>query len=167
MVREHVLMFFAGPPPEDISSLFSPLPQSPATPGMGSISGSLTPTALRGFNLDPANIPPPSPKRGEAWEKFAFWPPWSNSISGVHYLSKMLALVGSGASDMATIAPVERGDPAEVERLKSLVAIARERCVIALRAAGSGCREYQVCRRLESISRPSGRHQDASQFRDV
>ncbi len=135
MIREHILMFFAGPPPEDISALFSPLPQSPATPAVPAISGSLTPTALRGFNLDPNNLPPPSPRRGEAWEKFAFWPPWSNSISGVHYLSKMLALVGSGASDMATIGPVGRGDPSEVERLKTLVGVARERCVIALRAA--------------------------------
>lgn len=137
MVREHVYMFFAGPPPEDISLLFSPLPTSPSTPMASSINGSLTPNALRDprFNFDMNNLPPPSPKRGEAFEKFAFWPPWSNSISGVHYLSKMLALVGSGASDMASISPVGRGDAAEVERLKSLVGVARERCVTALCAA--------------------------------
>ncbi|KAK3318605.1 exocyst complex component Sec5-domain-containing protein [Apodospora peruviana] len=134
LIRDHVLSFFAGPPIEDISLLFSPLPQSPGTPA---ISGSLTPTAFRDprFNLDPNNLPPPSPKRGEAWEKFAFWPPWSNSISGVHYLSKILALVGSGASDMASITPVGQGDAAEVERLKTLVNVARERCVTALCAA--------------------------------
>ncbi|KAK4146737.1 exocyst complex component Sec5-domain-containing protein [Dichotomopilus funicola] len=135
MIRDNVLMFFAGPPPEDISLLFSPMPpQSPATPGNGSVSGSLTPRDPR-FNLDPNNPPPPSPKRGEAWEKFAFWPPWSNSLSGVHFLSKMLALVGSGASDMASIAPVGNGDVAEVERVKTLVGVARERCVTALCAA--------------------------------
>jgi len=135
MLREAVFMFFAGPPPEDISLLFSPLPQSPATPNVSSaISGSLTPRDPR-FNLDPNNIPPPSPRRGEAWEKFAFWPPWSNSISGVHFLSKMLAVVGSGASEMASIAPVRQGDAAEVERLKTLVNVARERCVTALCAA--------------------------------
>ncbi|GAB1319006.1 Exocyst complex component S5 [Madurella fahalii] len=134
MIRESVLMFFAGPPPEDVSLLFSPLPQTPSTPGTASISGSLTPRDPR-FNLDPNNPPPPSPKRGEAWEKFAFWPPWSNSLSGVHYLSKMLALVGAGASDMASISPVGQGDAAEVERVKTLVGIARERCVTALCAA--------------------------------
>lgn len=134
MVRESVLMFFAGPPPEDVSLLFSPLPQTPSTPGTASASGALTPRDPR-FNLDPNNPPPPSPKRGEAWEKFAFWPPWSNSLSGVHYLSKMLALVGSGASDMASISPVGQGDVAEVERVKTLVGIARERCVTALCAA--------------------------------
>ncbi|KAK3936772.1 putative exocyst complex component [Diplogelasinospora grovesii] len=134
LIREHVLMFFAGPPPEDISLLFSPVPPSPGTPGAASNGGLLTPRDPR-FNLDPNNLPPPSPKRGEAWEKFAFWPPWSNSVSGVQYLSKMLALVGSGASDMASISPVGQGDAAEVERLKTLVGVARERCVTALCAA--------------------------------
>lgn len=137
MIREHALMFFAGPPPEDISLLVSPLPQSPNTPMSASINGSLTPTALRDprFNFDINNLPPPSPKRGEAWEKFAFWPPWSNSISGVHYLSKMLALVGAGASEMAAITPVGQGDSAGLEGLRTLVGAARERCVTALCAA--------------------------------
>ncbi|KAK1759262.1 exocyst complex component Sec5-domain-containing protein [Echria macrotheca] len=135
MLREAVFMFFAGPPPEDISLLFSPLPPSPATPNVSSaISGTLSPRDPR-FNLDPNNIPPPSPKRGEAWEKFAFWPPWSNSVSGVHFLSRMLALVGAGASEMAAISPVGQGDGSEVERLKTLVNVARERCVTALCAA--------------------------------
>ena len=133
MLRDNVLMFFAGPPPEDISLLFSPMPpQSPGTPGPASMS--LTPRDPR-FNLDPNNPPPPSPKRGEAWEKFAFWPPWSNSLSGVHFLSKMLAIVGSGASDMASISPVGKGDAAELERVRTLVGVARERCVTALCAA--------------------------------
>ncbi|KAK4179228.1 putative exocyst complex component [Triangularia setosa] len=131
LIRESVLMFFAGPPPEDISLLFSPMPQTPSTPAY---SGSLTPRDPR-FNLDPNNIPPPSPRRGEAWEKFAFWPPWSNSLSGVHYLARMLVLVGAAACDMASIDPVGQGDPSEVERVKTLVGVARERCVTALCAA--------------------------------
>ncbi|KAJ9149019.1 Exocyst complex component SEC5 [Pleurostoma richardsiae] len=137
MIREHVFMFFAGPPPEDLSLLFSPLPTTPNSPMSPSANNSLAPTALRDprFNLDASNLPPLSPKRGEAWEKFAFWPPWSNSVSGVHYLSRMLALVGSGACDMASLSPVGRGDAAEVEKLKSLVGAARERCVTALCAA--------------------------------
>jgi exocyst complex component 2 len=47
----------------------------------------------------------------------------------------MLALVGSGAADMASIAPLRQGDSAEVERLKALVGAARERCVTAVCAA--------------------------------
>ncbi|KAH0424367.1 exocyst complex component Sec5 [Colletotrichum camelliae] len=135
MIRETVFSFFAGPPPEDISLLFSPLPMSPKSPPSASAG---TPTGMRDprLNLDPNNIPPPSPKRGETWEKLAFWPPWSNSVSGVHYLSKMLALVGSGASDLASIGPVVNGSDASVlDRLKSLVNISRERCVTALCAA--------------------------------
>ncbi|KAM4056627.1 exocyst complex component sec5 domain-containing protein [Hirsutella rhossiliensis] len=134
LLREHVYAFFASPPPEDISLLFSPLPLSPNSPAS---ANALTPTALRDprFNFDPSNPPPPSPRRGEPWEKLAFWPPWSNSISGAHYLSRMLALVGSGASDMACIGPVATRDPQLLDHLKSLVGISRERCVTALCAA--------------------------------
>ncbi|KAI1136979.1 exocyst complex component Sec5-domain-containing protein [Hypoxylon sp. FL0543] len=133
MIRAHVFEFFAGAPPEDISLLFSPLPPSPGTPK----SAGLTPSNGRDprFNFDANNLPPPSPKRGEPWEKYAFWPPTSNSVSGVHYLSKMLSLVGSGASEMASVAPVSQGDPKQVEMLKTLVGAARERCVTALCAA--------------------------------
>jgi exocyst complex component 2 len=134
MIRESVFEFFADPPIEDISSLFSPLPLTPKsakTPG----TTQLTPTAFRGFDLDPNNLPPPSPKRGEAWEKFAFWPPWSNSLSGVHYLAKLLVLVGTGASEMGAVDPVEHGDGQSLERLRTLVGGARERCVTAICAA--------------------------------
>lgn len=136
IMREHVYSFFAGLPPEDISLLFSPLPVSPNTPTTAvPLSGSLTPTRDPRFNFDPNNLPPPSPKRGESWEKLAFWPPWSNSLSGVHYLSKMLALVGSGASDMASLGPIASGDTQILERLRALVGASRERCVTALCAA--------------------------------
>ncbi|PQE28930.1 Exocyst complex component SEC5 protein [Rutstroemia sp. NJR-2017a BBW] len=87
------------------------------------------------FAFDANNLPPPSPRRGEAWEKFAFWPPWSNSASGVHYLSKFLALVGTGASEMSTVSPVGNGDGTALERLKALVGGTRERCVTAILAA--------------------------------
>lgn len=139
MIREHAFLFFAGPPPDDLSMLVSPMPSEPSTPLTASLGGggALTPNTLRAphMNLDPASLPPPSPKRGEAWEKFAFWPPWSTSVSGVHYLSKMLALIGSGSCDMASLAPVARGDDAVLERLRTLVGSARERCVTAVCAA--------------------------------
>ncbi|KAF4971762.1 hypothetical protein FZEAL_9753 [Fusarium zealandicum] len=138
MLREHVFAFFVDMPPEDVSILFSPMPASPNSPvPQTPRSSNLTPTAKRDprFNFDPNDLPPPSPKRGEAWEKLAFWPPWSNSISGVHYLSKMLALVGSGASDMASIEPIASGESQVLERLKALVGGSRERCVQALCAA--------------------------------
>jgi exocyst complex component 2 len=133
MIRAHVFEFFAGAPPEDISQLFSPLPPSPVTP----LPGQLSPTSARDprFNIDFSNLPPPSPKRGESWEKFAFWPPMSNSVSGVHYLSKMLGIVGTGAAEMASVAPVSQDDAKQMELLRTLVGAARERCVSALCAA--------------------------------
>ncbi len=132
MIRESVFAFFADPPIEDISALFSPLPPTPRTPQPP--GGQLTPRDPR-FNLNPNDLPPPSPKRGEAWEKYAFWPPWSNSLSGVHYLGKLLVLVGTGASEMGAVSPVGQGDGAALERLKAFVAGARERCVNAICAA--------------------------------
>lgn len=138
-LREHLYAFFMGLPPEDISLLFSPIPQtplspSPTTPG----SGLMSPSVARDprFKFDATNPPPPSTKKGESWEKLAFWPPWSNSLSGVYYLSKMLALVGSGACDMASIGPIAAAaDGQSVERLRTLVGASRERCVTALCAA--------------------------------
>ncbi|KAJ4390787.1 Exocyst complex component S5 [Gnomoniopsis smithogilvyi] len=139
IIREHVFLFFSGPPPDDLSMLVSPMPTTPSTPLTASLGGggALTPNTLRipRMDFDPTSIPPPSPKRGEAWEKFAFWPPWSNSVSGAHYLSKALALVGSGACDMASLAPVARGDGVVAERLRALVGSARDRCVTAVCAA--------------------------------
>ncbi|KAM0255838.1 hypothetical protein ACHAQJ_005343 [Trichoderma viride] len=138
LLRGHVYDFFAALPPEDISMVFSPLPLSPNSPASaGGFGHSLSPTSARDprFNFDPNNPPPSSPKKGEPWEKLAFWPPWSNSISGVYYLCRMLALVGSGASDLATIDPIRSGNSQVFEQLKSLTGVSRERCVTALCAA--------------------------------
>lgn len=144
ILREHVYTFFAGLPPEDISLLLSPLPTSPNSPAS---AGPLSPTALRDprFNFDSNNLPPPFSRRGEPWEKLAFWPPWSNSISAAYYLSKMLALVGSGASDMASMGPVASGDPQVLDNLKFLVGASRERCVTALCAAWNRDAENVKC----------------------
>jgi len=152
MIRESVFSFFAEPPIEDISSLFSPVPPTPKTPKTPGTT-QLTPTALRSFNLDPNNLPPPSPKRGEAWEKFAFWPPWSNSLSGVHYLAKLLVLVGTGASEMGAVAPVGYGDGTALEQLRGLVGSARERCVTAICAAWN--RDAENIKVLEDWRRSS------------
>ncbi|KAG5979236.1 hypothetical protein E4U55_005400 [Claviceps digitariae] len=150
ILREHISAFFIEPPPDDISLLFSPLLSSPLSPG-----GVGTPTTLRDprFNFDSNHPPPPSPSRGESWEKLAFWPPWSNSISGVEYLSKMLALVGAGASEMASLAPVASGNPQVTEQLKVLVGASRERCVTALCAAWN--RDAENIKFVEDWQRPA------------
>ncbi len=55
------------------------------------------------FMFDSNNLPPPFPRRGEAWEEFAFWPPHANSLGGTHYLGKMLALIGAATGKMLGI----------------------------------------------------------------
>lgn len=149
LIRESVFTLFADSPIEDISLLFSPLPPSnPATP----LSG-ITPTESR-FKLDPKNLPPPSPKAGDPWEDFAFWPPHSTSISGVHYLSKFLILIGTAASEMTSMRPIANGSNT-YDRLKSLVSGARERCVRAVCSAWN--KDAENCKYLEDWRRDSER----------
>ncbi|KAK4541638.1 hypothetical protein LTR36_007782 [Oleoguttula mirabilis] len=166
MIRESVMGFFADAPVEDLSELYSPVPPTPITPDsaggagqQGSLSSREATGGARAFRFDLGNVPPPSPKRGEAWEKFAFWPPYANALSGSHYLSRILALIGTAASEMAALSVVKQQAPPPprssgatagtsgsgtsgsggggggTEGLKSLVSVVRERCVQALCAA--------------------------------
>ncbi|KAI9798491.1 MAG: hypothetical protein M1833_004758 [Piccolia ochrophora] len=156
LIRESVFSFFVDPPIEDISLLFSPIPPAPNTPASPypttPKSATLTPSAFKDtrFNFDPNSIPPPSPRLGEEWERFAFWPPFANSLSGVHYLSKMLVLIGTAASQMTAMSPIGQND-ATLDRLRSLVGGARERCVQAVCAAWS--RDAENCKFMEDWTR--------------
>ncbi|OQE41296.1 hypothetical protein PENCOP_c005G06398 [Penicillium coprophilum] len=147
IIRENVVALFTEPPTEDISLLFSPIPASPSTPE----SRGITPTESR-FKLDPRNLPYPPPKLGEHWETFAFWPPFSNSLSGVHYLSKFLITVGTAASEMAALGPIG-GSGKTYDLLKTLVSISRERCARVACAAWS--KDAEICKMLEDWTRDS------------
>ncbi|RKF64250.1 Exocyst complex component SEC5 [Erysiphe neolycopersici] len=136
IIRESISDLFFKEPVDDISSLLSPLLLTPRTPAYPS---RLSPTlnAFQDFNAnqDSNILPPPSIKRGEAWEKFAFWPPWSNSLSALYYLAKMLAHIGSGANEMGAVFSEEPEFELSKEQLKSFVSGIRERCVNAFCAA--------------------------------
>ncbi|KAF2201976.1 hypothetical protein GQ43DRAFT_393120 [Delitschia confertaspora ATCC 74209] len=140
MVREHLHSFFSDAPIEDISLLFSPIPDTP-TPAVTPrtpLSASLSPRGdARFFRFDKDHIPPPSPSRGEAWEKYAFWAPHSNALSGSHYLSKTLLLIGTAANELASLnIPEAPGTlPRLEENLRFLVGSVRERCMQAVCAA--------------------------------
>lgn len=152
MLRENVASFFAEPPIEDISLLFSPaIPLTPNTPKSTAMSP--YPQDTR-FRFDVNNPPPPSPRRGEAWEEFAFWPPYANSLSGVHYLGKVLNLIGTAASEMVSLRPVGSGSSA-LEKLKGLVPAVREMCVRAVCAAWG--QDAESCKHLEDWTRASDR----------
>ncbi|KAF2279317.1 uncharacterized protein EI97DRAFT_412232 [Westerdykella ornata] len=137
IIRENLLSFFSDPPIEDISLLFSPLPTTPTpTTPRSPMSAALTPTTTTRFRFDPNNVPPPSPRRGETWEKYAFWAPHSNAISGSHYLSKTLLLIGSAANEMASLRLPETNPQSRIDdAMKLLVGVVRERCVQAVCAA--------------------------------
>jgi exocyst complex component 2 len=135
IVREHLYSFFSDPPIEDVSLLFSPLPMTPTpTTPRTPMSAALSPTSGSRFRFDPNNIPPPSPSRGESWEKYAFWPPHANALSGSHYLSRMLVLVGTAVNELASLRLAEIGT-ASHEGLRLLLGGVRERCVQAVCAA--------------------------------
>ncbi|KAF2089658.1 hypothetical protein K490DRAFT_36884 [Saccharata proteae CBS 121410] len=130
LLREGVFSFFSEPPIEDISMLYTPIPETPVTPK--------TPGSTLSISLDSRfrfdSLPPPSPMKGEYWEKYAFWAPYANSISGVHYLSKILILVGTAGSEVAALS-ISRDWQRSVEELKLFVGGIRERCVQAVCAA--------------------------------
>ncbi|OOQ82848.1 Exocyst complex component Sec5 [Penicillium brasilianum] len=147
LIRENVLSLFNDPPTEDISLLSSPIPPSPTSPA----SRGVTPTESR-FKLDPKNLPILAPKKGEHWEGYAFWPPYSNSLSGVHYLSKFLVILGTAASEMAALGPVGSAGPT-YDQLKSLISIARERS--ARVACSAWSKDAEICKMLEDWTRDS------------
>ena len=153
LIRESVSSFFSDPPIEDVSLLYSPMPPlTPKTPK----SAAFSPFAHQDnrFKFDANNPPPPSPRRGEAWEEFAFWPPHANSLSGVHYLGKLLNLLGTAAGEMAAM---RSGSSASgiSEKLKALVAGVRERSARAICAAWNI--DAEMCKELEDWTRDNDR----------
>ncbi|OQD82110.1 hypothetical protein PENANT_c023G06545 [Penicillium antarcticum] len=145
LIRQNVLALFTELPTEDVSLLFSPVPASPSSPETRGV----TPTESR-FKLDPKNLPMPVPKLGEPWEEYAFWPPFSNSLSGVHYLSKFLIILGTAASEMASLQPVASTGKSH-DLLRSLVGVSRERCARVACAAWN--KDAEICKMLEDWTR--------------
>ncbi|KAJ9610096.1 Exocyst complex component S5 [Knufia peltigerae] len=155
-LRDAVFSLFADPPTEDISSLFSPAPGSAATPTTPLTGSAFSPTDGRIGRLDPQNLPAAAAKKGEPWEDFAFWPPHSNALSAVHYLEKILALVGAAANEMASLGPVNSS--ASYEKIRVMISGARERCMRAVCEAWS--KDAESCKSLEDwVRAPEKRDQ--------
>lgn len=145
ILRENVFSFFADPPIEDISMLYSPVP--PPTPNTPlSTTRSMFGRAETRLIVDAQSVPPPSPKRGEVWEEFAFWPPYANSLSGTHYLGKILALLGGAANEILGVHSAASGVNL-AEKLKSLLVGTRERCARAVCAGWD--RDSETCKIFE------------------
>ena len=90
---------------------------------------------------------------GEAYEKFAFWPPGANSLSGAHYLARYLAQVGTAMGEMAGMAVIKQSS--DTEKLKALVINVRERLITAICSSWSA--DSEKCRVLESWTRSPDR----------
>ncbi|KAK4900214.1 Exocyst complex component S5 [Elasticomyces elasticus] len=161
-LRESIMSFFADAPVDDLSDLYSPIPPTPITPD----SGNKTPGGggvRRAFTFGGAGhgeLPPPSPKTGEWWEKFAFWPPGGNALGGAHYLALLLSLVGTAAGELAGLSVVrQRGTTTSgPEGLKLLVSGVRERSIHALCSAWAG--DADRLRDLEGWVRCSSERRD-------
>ncbi len=152
LIQAATTSLFADPPTEDLSALLSPVSaNTPKTP----LSAAFSPTSGRLGNIDQNSVPTPSPKKGDALDDFAFWPPTSNSLSAVHYLSNVLVLVGTAAGVMATMGPVNSSS-STYEKLKSMVIGARERCTRAICDAWS--KDSEHCKYLEDWTRSSNKH---------
>ncbi|KAK2846414.1 hypothetical protein FQN49_005746 [Arthroderma sp. PD_2] len=144
LIRDSVVSIFAEPPPEDLASLIpTARPTSPTANFTGLTSESR-------FKIDPQNIPPVPEKKGQPWDDFAFLPSYSNSLSGVHYLSEFLILIGTAASEMADLSPIS-GHSGAYDRLKLLVGGTRERCARAACAAWNS--DAELCKYLEDWTR--------------
>ena len=157
MLRDAVSSLFSDPPADDISSLFSPAPNSGNTPSTPATGTAFSPTEGRLGKIDPENVPAPSPKKGEPWEDFAFWPPHSNSLSAVHFLGKGLALVTTAAAEMAALSPVASSNSTH-EKLKGALAVVRERSLNAV--CETWGKDAESCRGLEDWMRaPDNRDQ--------
>ena len=154
VLRENIFSFFADPPIEDISVLFSPIPtdspNTPRTPRSAIFSPFSKPD--QHLNVDLLSPAPPSPKTDEAWAAFAFWPPYAHSLSGVHYLGRLLLLLATAASEMVALPPIAAGQSG-AKKLKILLNAARERAAKAVCAAWNN--DAKSCRALEDWSRPS------------
>ena len=147
LIRESLQSLFADAPIDDISMLTSPTaPSSPGSP----LGSGLTPSESR-FKLDPSNMPSFPPKPGEPWEDYAFWPPFSNCLSGVLYLSKFLLIIGTAAGEMATLDPTSDNESTTKDLLKALVSVVRERSVRISCAVWN--RDAEHCKLFEDWTR--------------
>ena len=149
LLREKVHGLFVEPPLDDVTSLFSPPAQTPKTPHSASLLSPRTPTV---FSFDPKDIPPLAPPTpaSEQFDKFAFWPPQSNSLSGSTYLSKANNIIASAAAELASVDLIKQ-DSRLLQQFRTLVGDVRERSISAVCIAWVA--DSENCRELEDWTR--------------
>jgi len=125
LIIQSITDFFMNHPIDDISSLVSPLPLTPAS-SVPPTPGSAPHTPVSATQPAPQYLlKKPTFTPGDA---FAFLAPNSNALGGTHFLSLVLGLLGTTASELAKL-PIGKGS---IENLRAMVSGSRERCVHAL-----------------------------------
>lgn len=141
LIRDCMIAFFQEPPVDDVSNIYSPVPTTPGgANGDESFPTSQLPNILK------AKVP--QQKEGE--EGYAFFPPGANSLSGVHFMGKIMVLVGNAAVAMADMAG-KLGKEGVADKLKVMVSGGRERAIVAVCSAW--LKDAQNCRVLEDWTR--------------
>lgn len=150
MIRDCLVNFFMEPPIEDISTMYSPIPP--------------TPLSATGPGQD-ASFPPALPvletqAQSGGEESYAFLPPRTNSLSGVHYMGKILVLVGNASVAICEMAGrLGRADIAE--KFRAMISGSRERAVVAICAAW--LKDAGDCKYLEDWTR-AGDNRDVTRM---
>lgn len=143
MIRNCMAAFFQEPPVEDISALYTPLPNTPVS--------ATTPPEDAEFPPPQHALPPiPRMKGQENEEVYAFFPPGANSVGSIHYLGKVMILLGKAAASMAEVFS-GLGKTKLQEDLRSMLSAARERTVKAVSAAWLA--DAQNCKAMEDWTR--------------
>lgn len=156
LICKNIQSFFTEAPIEDLSMLLSPLsappmsPTSPRTPRSATVQ-TFGESHLR---VDVTNIPPMSPRKGEAWEKYAFWPPYANSVSAVYYLGQILTLVAASFAELASLS-FKENQRENIDSFKLLIGSIRESCLQAACVAWS--EDSENARILEDWTRAAER----------
>ncbi|KAI5814277.1 exocyst complex component Sec5-domain-containing protein [Pyronema omphalodes] len=138
MIRQCMVTFFNEPPVEDISSQYTPMP--------------ITPVSATIPEFPPPSPVPPTPKmRGqEGDEVYAFFPPGANSIGAMHYLGKVMILLGKAAANMAeSFNGLGKGNLQD--DLRSMLSVARDRTVKSVLSAWLTDAEH--CKVMEDWTR--------------
>jgi len=138
LIRTSMNTFFQDPPPEDISALYSPMPNTPLS--------ATTP------EFPPIPLPVPRMKDSGDEDVYAFYPPRANSLGAVHYLGKVMVLLGRAAASLAEVFG-GLGHGNLQDELRSMLSGTRERTVKAL--CNTWLADAQNCRLMEDWTRAS------------
>lgn len=143
-IRKQIHALFIESPLEDMSALFDTAFDASTT--------TVTSPKRSRMGISSEDVPDTVPQSGESWEKFAFWPPRGTSLSGSAFLSRIVNIIGTGASEIGANEFALK-DEGTLAHLRNLISDVRERSITAICAAWVA--DAESCRGLEHWTRSS------------